>query len=259
MSDLSKALTLRNNGGSSLQKAPPPQRPNIAALQKAVAQRAPVPEKRNKGICFVIDATASRSGSWREAQNIQGKMFDALKAHSDAAIGIICHRGSKVEHLGWFTDAASAKRSMAEIECIGGNTRVVPSLRKALSGNDGKPPSSVILVGDCFEEDERDMKEAAAQLKAGGVKVYAFLEGDDPTAANAFRTVAEITGGIFKKFGESMDLNLGDLAVAAAVYDTGGRAALQQLAATGNKGAKELLLLAPGGSAQLPPPAKPKP
>jgi hypothetical protein len=241
----SQALARRQQG-NSLQAIKGPERPDVAAIQGAVARREEMAKNNNKGICFVIDATGSREHSWREAQQMQARMFDALKEYKDLSIGVISYGGNRIDNLGWFNNADSAKRKMAEVRCEGGATQIVDSLEMASQGNKGKAPSSVILVGDAFEEDFGRLERTASLLKLRGVKVYAFVEGDIPEAATAFKMVADITGGVFKKFGE--DLSLSDLVVAAAVYDTGGKEALQQLANKGDKGAKEMLQLTSGSA-----------
>jgi hypothetical protein len=254
--DFSKALVLKKTG-NALQSTTPPARPDLAAVQNALAKREETVAKNgNKGICFVIDATASRQACWIEAQKIQARMFDALKSYKDISVGVISYGGMKVSHLGWFQDAEKAKGKMANVVCVGGQTQIAESLKGAAAGEKDRPPSSVILVGDAFEEDFEDLKKVASLLKLRGIKVYAFLDGSDPAAAEAFRMVASMTGGVFKNFGDNVDLGLGDLAVAAAVYDTGGRAALQELAAAGNKGAKEMLSLTTGAAAAKPPQPK---
>jgi hypothetical protein len=132
---------------------------------------------------------------------------------------------------------------MANVSCEQGHTRIVSSLQEALKGSGGKPPSLVIMVGDCFEEELYDLEKVAGDAKASKVKIYAFLEGSDPRGAQAFQRAAEITGGIFKRFGEDFDgAGLADLCIAAATLDMGGIDAFRKLVKEGDKGAQALLL-----------------
>ncbi len=240
---LSRALSIVAGKSASVTNTEGPRQSNLAAVQQAVEKSTAIvtaaAENNRKGICFVIDATGSRQHSWEEAQKIQASMFEALKATENMNIGIICHRGQQVEHLGWFNNADSAKNAMRKIDCVGGNTRIVASLQKALDGRE-RTPSSVMLVGDAFEEDIEQLSKAVAVLKSKGVKVYAFLEGNDPAAEQAFRLAARVTDGVFKKFGDRLDGSLTDLCVAAAVFDTGGKPAFDRLLAAGHAGAKLL-------------------
>ena len=225
-----------------------PQRTNLSAVHKAVLSSSntvvaalkdeAAARKDLKGIAFVIDATASREASWREAQATQSKMFDALKSVEELEVGIICHRGNSVNALGWFKDPVQAKQRMADVGCVSGQTMVVDSLRQAMAGHDGHSPSSIIMVGDCFEEGFDALTSVCREIKDKRIKLYAFLDGNDPTGANAFKLAAELTNGVFKRFGD--DLSLTDLCVAAAVQDSGNAEAFRKLLASNHKGALAL-------------------
>jgi hypothetical protein len=225
-----------------------PQTTNLTAVHKAVLSSSNTvvaamkddaqARKDLKGIAFVIDATGSRELSWREAQVTQNKMFDALKSVDELEVGIICHLGNTVNALGWFKDPVQAKQRMADVSCATGQTKVVDSLRQAIAGHDGHSPSSIIMVGDCFEENFDALTSVCREIKDKRIKLYAFLDGNDPTGESAFKLAAELTNGVFKRFGD--DLSLTDLCVAAAVQDSGNVEAFKKLLASNHKGALAL-------------------
>lgn len=190
------------------------------------------------GVAFVVDATGSREYNWREAQSIQASMFDAIGDMQGKKMGVICHRGQVVESLGWFSEAKSAKNAMAAISCVGGQTRVCPSLETALNGTGGKPPSAVILTGDCFEESQASLEVVADRLARAKVPVYAFIDGTNSEATHAFQYLADKTGGVFKRFGEGLELQ--DLCVAATVLSLKGQQEFERLLKEGHKGALAL-------------------
>jgi len=231
---------MRQDKGSALATTEAPKKSNLVAISDAMTSSQTANNAfGNKGICFVIDATGSREASWKEAQKMQAKMFDTIKSVGEGiTVGVVCHRGERVETLGWFKSAESAKKRMAEVSCSTGQTRVCDALLEAAQGHDNRAPSSIILVGDCFEESYATIKYVAGQLKDQNIKVFAFLEGNDGAASEAFATVASMTGGAFKQFGQG--LNLEDLCVAAATFDTGGKAAFDRLLQAGHSGAKAL-------------------
>lgn len=259
-SKIFNALTVRGDGKSSggglgnalakrdgLPSIARPQTVNISKVGDVINRSAETAQKimqdemtRRGGLRFVIDATASREHSWKEAQQIQRRMFEALNEVSGIEIGIMCHRGGNMEDLGWFKSGSAAASAMADIGCRSGSTQIIPCLNNA--GKTKKhEPATIILVGDCFEEKMNGLEQVAQKFIKSKTKVYAFLEGENEKAKQAFQYISEATGGVFKKFGDKMDVSLNDLCVAAAVFDMGGVNAYNKLLANGHKGAQLLL------------------
>ena len=240
---LSGALA-RRDGTTPALTTTGPQAASIDAVRRAVSistanantayNDAARAREHLNGICFVIDATGSRQASWQQAQRTQAEMFDAVKTAGNLKLSIVCHRGGSVKDLGSFASPDDAKRRMAEVSCESGNTRIVDSLQSAL----GKKPSTIIMVGDCFEESFTDLQKVCTQLAAQKIRVYAFVEGNESSGQRAYKMAADMTDGIFQPFGSGLDLS--DLCVAAAVFDVGGQQAFDKLIASGHKGAKAL-------------------
>jgi hypothetical protein len=72
-----------------------------------------------------------------------------------------------------------------------------------------------------------------------------FHEGHDPAAANAFKEIARLTGGVYARFDAGAPGALAALLRAAATYASGGIDALDRLSARDAEARK--LLTAMGG------------
>jgi hypothetical protein len=190
-----------------------------------------------KGICFVIDCTGSRSETWTEAQKITAGLFDVLK---DSQVQVVIHRNNDVENLGRFNNASAAKSAMSEIDCVPGQTNIVPSLEVVLNGAKNELPATIYMIGDCFEESGRDLRRVAARLKENNIPVRAFHEGDDKNGESAYKLIAELTGGTFSKFGPGCAASLKEMCEAAATLDVSGRAKFERMLASGHAGARAL-------------------
>ena len=191
-------------------------------------------------IGFLIDATGSRRSTWEEAQSIQNRLFRQVAGNRRIELRLVHFGGNELSDHGWKRDPLSIAMTMTAVRCQRGLTQILPGLERFLMEGDGRSADAVILVGDCFEEEIGDARLTAAKLKAAGIKVYSLLEGDDWVANEAFRCLAEATGGTFAKFGET--LPLGDLCEGIALLTAGGRKALARLP---NKTVQRLLLPPP--------------
>lgn len=191
-------------------------------------------------IGFVIDATASRAQSWIEAQAIQAEMFRAVSGIGALSLRLVHYGGTALADYGWQDDARAIAATMAQVNCVGGYTQILPALCALLEDAD-EWPNAVIIVGDAFEEDPEQIAPLAYELKEAGIKVFTFIEGYDDRAARAFQLLAELTGGRFARFGAALPLR--DLCAGVALYTAGGESGLTRL---GNKQVERLLLTGPG-------------
>lgn len=214
------------------------------ALSRAIARFKDVKKERTEGIArrkrlgFLIDATGSRAPTWALAQKIQGEMFASAAGYGLMALRLVHFGGGIVSDHGWKMDARAIAEIMKRVTCRTGYTEIVPGLRLFLSGD--LRPQAVILVGDAFEEDVDQLAGLARELKAADIKVFAFIEGENERAANAFRTLAGITGGTFATFGAALPLR--DLCQGVALLTAGGRKALSTAR---NEKVRRLLLTGP--------------
>ncbi len=215
----------------------------MSALDRALARidarnRAKTPVR----VGFLVDATGSRDESWEQAQTIQAGMFKKVAGLRSLSLRLVHFGGNEMADHGWQTDTRALAAQMAQVRCVTGLTQILPGLEKFLEFSEGERTHAIILVGDYFEENIEEAKQVALALKGAGIKVFAFLEGDDWTAEAVFGRLANVTGGAFTKFGA--DLPLADLCKGVALLSAGGEKALKRLE---NKRARHLLLGGPSG------------
>lgn len=206
------------------------------ALARAVAafkaQRRPV------HIGMIIDATGSREESWEQAQTAQLRMFKDLAGLKALQLRLMQFGGGKLTEYGWQSDALKVAKTMAAVRCRRGLTQFIPALE--VFAADSKKADALILVGDAFEESENVALLPSWTLRDRGTRVFCFREGDDPVAASAFNTIAEVTSGRSITLGD--ELPLADLCSGAALLAAGGQDALKRLP---NAKARQLLLPSP--------------
>jgi hypothetical protein len=196
---------------------------------------------------MVIDATASRDASWNAAKKIQRQLFARVSGDNRMVLRLVVMRGGGFKDYGWHTDGEKLGSLIDRMQTDSGNTRIVDSLRAFIREPGGHKPAALILVGDCCEEKNADVLNAARELSQNGIRVYAFHEtvggttdrrANNSNAENLFRQVAAITGGAFAKFGNGMPL--ADLCNAVAAYCAGGEEALKALGRRGDRAAQQL-------------------
>lgn len=206
------------------------------SLTRAVA-RAKADRQRVR-IGFIVDATGSREKSWEQAQTVQGRMFQSVADLGRVSIRLVHFGGGELIDHGWSADTHELAAHMAAVRCRTGGTQILQALRAFLGDTD--QADAIILVGDAFEEDAHDAERLALSLRAAGIKVFSFFEGDLRQAQEVFRKLAEITGGRFAMLGD--DLPLGDLCEGVALLAAGGEKAVRRLK---NERARRLLLTGP--------------
>lgn len=209
------------------------------ALDRVAAHRH---EARRHGarIGFIIDATASREATWEAAQWVQGKMFFAVRKQGALWLRLIHFGGNEMTNFGWFDNPRAIAKHMAGVRCESGLTQILPALAAFAGEAPQTKADTIILIGDCFEEDAGEAEALAHALKAAGIRIFAFLEGDDCTAEDVFRRLAEITGGRFARLGD--DFALHSLCQGVALLMAGGKQALEKLP---DERTKQLLLGGP--------------
>jgi hypothetical protein len=183
--------------------------------------------KRGVRIGFLVDATASRENTWEQAQTIQAKMFRSASGLRALKLRLVYFGGNRLTKLNWNDNARNIAAHMAEVRCHSGLTQIIPGLQAFIDEKPENRADAIILIGDCFEEDAATAAKTAALLKAKGIKVFSFIEGEDWTAHSVFKTLATVTGGKFAKFGNELPLD--DLCEGVALMTSGGEKALTRL------------------------------
>ncbi|MCA0927627.1 vWA domain-containing protein [Ruegeria profundi] len=201
----------------------------LAAMQSASPGR----------MIFALDATMSRQPTWDMACALQGEMFSAAEAVGNLSVQLVYFRSNQEARASrWVNDANSLRAMMEKIDCRGGLTQIAKVLKHAKKMAEQEPLTALVYVGDSMEEDVDKLCGLAGELRLNGVKVFAFHDGADPTAAIAFREIARLTGGVYLPFNAGSADELKALLVAVATYAAGGRKALEAL---DNSQAKQLL------------------
>jgi len=204
-----------------------------SALQR---DSRPAPAGR---LIFALDATMSRQPTWDLATALQGSMFDAAAGVGGLAVQLAYFRGrNETKASRWTREPARLEAMMRRIRCVGGLTQIGRILGHAAGEARAQPVAALVLVGDSMEEDFTALARKAGALKLLGVRAFAFHEGDDPVAAEAFREIARITGGAYAPFDAGAADRLRALLGAVAAYAAGGPAALE---ARGDAASRALL------------------
>lgn len=143
--------------------------------QVALAPKAASPPGGRGRLVFAMDATASRRGTWDEAQRIQAEMFRTTAALGGLDIQLVFFRGlGECKATGWVSEANVMLRLMRQVECVGGHTQIERVLKHTLAeAREGKV-NALVYIGDCLEESPDDIAVRAGELGLLGVPIFAF-------------------------------------------------------------------------------------
>lgn len=199
-----------------------------AFLDRARALRVAEGAEATGRLIFALDATMSRQPTWDLATHLQGELFDAAAAAGGLAVQLVYFRGrNETRASKWTGEPARLEAMMRRIRCAGGLTQIARVLGHAVGEARAQPVAALVLVGDSMEEDFAVLARKAGELRLLGVRVFAFHEGTDPAAGEAFREIARITGGAYLPFRAGASQALRALLGAVAAYAAGGLSALE--------------------------------
>ena len=181
-------------------------------------------------LIFAIDATASRQPTWDRACQLQGEMFLAVRDAGGLAVSLCYYRGfGEFAATPFLTNAADLARRMSGVNCLGGQTQILRTLKHAAAETRREKVNAVVFIGDAIEEDVDAICHVAGELGLRGTPVFCFQEGRSPIVETAFRQVAKLSGGAWAPFDAASAEVLRDLLRAVAVFAAGGRQALARL------------------------------
>ena len=212
-----------------------PDKPGNAAvaafLQKVASMPTVRPASGRPGrLIFAIDATASRQPTWDRACQLQGEMFLAVRDAGGLAVSLCYYRGfGEFAATPFLTNAADLARRMSGVNCLGGQTQILRTLKHAAAETRREKVNAVVFIGDAIEEDVDAICHVAGELGLRGTPVFCFQEGRSPIVETAFRQVAKLSGGAWAPFDAASAEVLRDLLRAVAVFAAGGRQALARL------------------------------
>jgi hypothetical protein len=191
---------------------PPPPRP-------AKPPPPPQPAARSK-LVFAFDATSSRQHAWDTAVPLTDSLLSALPDQLDVALAV--HGGEKVHTFTSFTsDAGKLRDRAAGVQCIAGETRLLEILGRVLKIKD---VSTVVYIGDIFEESERHGRKYADALKVNGTRLiilHDYRPGRFSNEKGIFAEMAARSGGTVLPFEASSLPKLKELLSAIAVLAVG--------------------------------------
>jgi hypothetical protein len=204
---------------------PPPPREPVAA-PPPVAKPAPPPKPAPRPMAVLaLDLTASREAAQQTAIPLTDAILAALPGQLDVALA--AHGGERVHTFTAFTSNANKLRdAAASIRCLAGETRMLPILARVLRIKD---VSTVVYIGDVFEESERQGRKYADALKAHGTRLIILHDCWPGTFSNEkgiFAEMAARSGGTILPFEASSLPKLKELLSAIAVLAVGDVTAL---------------------------------
>lgn len=208
----------------------------IAAFLGEAASESGLPQEAGGRLVFALDATASREPTWDLARSIQGQMFDAAAQLGGVRIQL-CHYGGvgEFDASDWLRDAREMRGVMDAVRCRAGATQIERTLQHIARLRLSQALTAAVFVGDCVEEEPDRIAQRAGELGLLGVPLFVFQEGSVPEAERVFREMARLSRGAYSRFDVASATQLRELLAAAAVYASGGRAALQAFARRSGK------------------------
>jgi hypothetical protein len=187
-------------------------------------------------LIFALDATGSRQRGWDLATSLQARMFEEVVAIGGLSLQLIYYRGlAECRASDWVFEPARLLRWMQSVDCRSGMTQIGRVLAHAQKEHVKQPVGALAFVGDAVEE---DADELVAKARVLGFPAFMFQEGDDPEVEATFRAIARASGGAYAAFDASSPTRLSELLRAAALFATGGVAALEA-----QKGSSNVILL----------------
>jgi len=179
-------------------------------------------------LIFGLDATGSRQPTWDMAVKLQSDMFREVAAIGGLAIQFVYFRGNdECRSSGFKTSAAELAASMSKINCLMGVTQIGKVLTHVWNTAQEGSVRALVFVGDSVDGDKvDDLLAGARDLAELKVPAFMFQEGNDPTAEQAFRAIADATKGAYCRFDAGSADQLRELLKAVAVFATGGVKAL---------------------------------
>jgi hypothetical protein len=214
---------------------------DIAAFVAKARAMSPHHPGAKGRLVFALDATMSRQPTWDMACTLQADMFREAASSGSLDIRLVYYRGfNECRATGWISDSAQLAKLMSKIDCQGGNTQIGKVLSDARREAVASGVRALVCVGDAMEESVDDLCAKAGELGLLKVPVFMFQEGSAPTAEQAFREIARLTGGAWCRFDPGAAAQLRELLRAAAAYAAGGREALLLMSKTASSAAKLL-------------------
>ncbi len=224
--DTGETVNLARHFSAPVERHLPPPLPEPVAAPPRPAKPAPPPKPAPRSkLVFALDLTASREAAQTTAIPLTDALLAALPDELDVALA--AHGGERVHTFTSFTSNPDKLRDRAaSMRCLAGETRMLPILARVLKIKD---VSTVVYIGDIFEESERQGRKYADALKAQGTRLiilHDYWPGTFSNEKGIFAEMAARSGGTMLPFEASSLPKLQDLLRAVAVLAVGDVTAL---------------------------------
>lgn len=167
----------------------------------ALSVAADAAQAYRKRFLLVCDATSSMNSWWREAQTALKKAVDeiASRTHVPFQVKVVAYRdhtcdARPLEESNWSNDTQYLREFIEEIKSSGGGDfpeSIGHGLRPAVQSG----ASMVILIGDAPGRQESTGYEEARDLGNQLCPVFALYVDDHPKTVEAFKYIAQLSGG----------------------------------------------------------------
>jgi len=167
-----------------------------------------------------LDASASREAAMGTAIPLTDTLLTELPEQLEVALAV--HGGGKLHTLTRFeSDVNKLRDRAAAIRCEAGYTRLLDILSRAL---EIERLTTIVYIGDTFEESEPRARKIAAALAARKIRLIILHDTTSCAAGGAaiFAELAVLTRGCVLPFDASALPKLRELLSAVAVLAVGG-------------------------------------
>lgn len=189
---------------------------------------APLVETKKARAALVIDHTLSRSKTLEAAIPLTDALLSSMS--DQLLVSLAGFGGRKMPTFTGFEENIEPLRKMAaRLECIGGETQIIPVLKHYLNS---PPAQTVTVITDSFEEAEDDGIAAAQEMKKAGMRLIVLFEYEskgtcNPRAPSILGRMCEITEGAILPFNNDLLRAMKSVMGAIGVLSVGGVALLE--------------------------------
>ena len=179
-------------------------------------------------LIFAMDATYSRSRAWESASQITADML--CETPDNLEVQLVYFQGNTFTSEKFTDNVGKLADAISGVKCEAGYTKLTELASHAVEEAGKGKLRSIIFIGDSFEESLDGMMADLGRLRALGVRIFIFAEGDDREARSNFEQMAKATDGMVFDFDSSAVGKVRDILRGISLLSSGGVQALQAAA-----------------------------
>ncbi|WP_263356136.1 hypothetical protein [Acidicapsa ligni] len=220
------------------------QQMNDALARFGIAESHSVYARPRGRLLFGLDLTASREESLEQARIATASMFKAVAAIGNIKVKLAWYRGEDECKVGrWHDGSEFLCQSIRNLGCESGCTQIGRILRLALT--ETEKLSALVFVGDHCHDELDALPGLAKELGNKSVPIFIFHEcrdGDKEARKSKpmFKTLAELSGGVYVEFKPNSGRVLRELLSNVAVFSAGGLESIKELPVAWTREARNL-------------------